>query len=141
MTPRPTASPPLIKVTFLLCLILATSLLTSWRLLLAVTAVGLFLVRRAGIPPGTLARRLLWLAYLSAGLLLTLTLLVPGSPLLKAYDRSERIYRAMLSRGYSIRQAPAAARGLSGRERWAVAGAVAAAAALVLLDRRLRGGG
>ncbi|MFO7275013.1 MAG: cobalt ECF transporter T component CbiQ, partial [Bacillota bacterium] len=61
--------------------------------------------------------------------------------LLKAYDRSERIYRAMLSRGYSIRQAPAAARGLSGRERWAVAGAVAAAAALVLLDRRLRGGG
>ncbi|HEY8346222.1 MAG TPA: cobalt ECF transporter T component CbiQ [Symbiobacteriaceae bacterium] len=252
MTRLFTAASPLAKVAFLLALIVAASLLRHWQLLLLVIATGLLLVRAAGMAPGTVLRRLLWLVYLSGGLLLTLPLVLPGQPalqvqvgslqvtgsweglrlagllslrmlgcflpalsltastplpellealsrlgvprlftvlagmairyvsvlqdearrmnisrasrgyrpsrafwnrqtlatsaqtlgmlLLRAYDRSERIYWAMLSRGYSVRRPPAA-RPLSGRERWAVAGAVAVTVALVLLDCRLNGGG
>lgn len=244
---------PRVRVATLLALIITTSLLNSWQMLLPLCVIGMLLAMAAGLSLGTLLKRLLWLLWLGAGLLLTLPWVVPGTPafqivvvhwtlaptqaglalagllclrmlgcfllalalaastpspellealsqlgvphlfvvlagmalryidvlrdearrqavsrrsrgyrpegsilhrrtlrhfaqmvgmlLLRAYDRSERIYWAMLSRGYSLQRRPAPVSRFSGGERWTVGTVLALAACLVLLDRTMLGGG
>lgn len=62
-----------------------------------------------------------------------------GMLLLRAYDRSERIYWAMMSRSYSL-DSPRVSEGMTGSERWALAAVVLLAAGLILADRQVRGG-
>lgn len=240
------------KVALYLTLALTASLLTTWEFLLPLAALGLGLAFAAGLTPRALLARLLWLAYLAAGLVLALPFTTPGSPafalrlggltlagsreglaqagllclrmlacflpalalaastppaellgtlarlgvprlfvalagmavryvsvlrdearrqavarrsrgyrpgralwhrptlrttaqmvgalLLRAYDRSERVYWAMMSRCYSPDRGWGRARPMTGRERWAAACALAAGALLVVLDRTLMGG-
>jgi len=242
-----------VRVAALLALIIATSLLGSWQMLLPLAAAGLILSLAAGLSPSALLKRLLWLFWLGAGLFITLPLAVPGTPvfqipvgpwtlvptqaglalagllclrmlgcfllalalaasnsvpelldalsqlgvpqlfvvlagmalryvsllrdearrqavgrrsrgyrpegsilhhrtlqhyaqmvgmlLLRAYDRSERIYWAMLSRGYSLKRRPVPVSRFSTGERWAVGAVLALAVCLVLLDRHVMGGG
>lgn len=242
----------IMKVALCVILALTASLLTTWKLLLPLLTLGLMLALAAGLTPWALLKRLAWLAYLGAGLLVTLPLTTPGTPafalqlggltlsatreglalagmlclrmltcflpalalmastplpellgalgrlgvprlfialtgmavryisvlreearrqaigrrsrgyrpgrvlwdrrtlrttaqmlgmlLLRAYDRSERVYWAMMSRGYSPDRGSAQAHPFTGGERWAAAGALLAGAALVVLDRTLLGG-
>lgn len=244
---------PRVRIAALLALIIATSLLGSWQMLLLLAALGLVLALAAGLSLRAVLKRLFWLLWLGAGLLLTLPLAVPGTPvfqlpagpwtlaptqaglalagllclrmlgcfllalalaastpapellealgqlgvpqlfvvlagvalryisvlrdearrqalsrrsrgyrpegsilhrrtlrhyaqmvgmlLLRAYDRSERIYWAMISRGYSLKRRPVPVSRFSSGERWALGAALAFAVCLLLLDRQVMGGG
>lgn len=62
-----------------------------------------------------------------------------GMLLLRAYDRSERIYWAMLSRGYRWQQRPASERPLTSAERWELGVLGLLVVSMVLVDRQVIG--
>lgn len=150
----------LISLRMLACFLAALALTASTplpELLHALTGLGVpsFFVQLAGISVRYIAvlreevqRQLVSRrsrCYQSAGVIwhrqtLRTSAQTVGMALLRAYDRSERIYWAMMSRGYNPEHTASTTEPLTAVQRGAIALALVGAVGLVLLDRRIGGG-